>query len=128
MVEIRVDPIRPPTLTLSPKELDEIEEMMKAGSLPPDFLERHFDAVDANVFGADAPKDKDGHRLEQGIGSPGNQTENSIKAYVRYAKYEEGYDEAKVAETVKRMRAELAATKKARAAATGGKRRAAGRQ
>ena len=35
-----------------------MQAMMDEGKLPKDFMDRHFDAVDANVFGVDAPKDR----------------------------------------------------------------------
>lgn len=113
MVETVIDPIRMPTVTLSQAEMDEIEVRMSRGELPPDFLDRYYDAVDANVFGHDAPK-KDGNRQEQGIGSPGNQTRNSINAYKRYGKYEDDHDPEKFKLTIARMEAELAATNQAR--------------
>lgn len=83
MVTATIDPIRMPVVSLSIKELDEIAELIDAGQLPKDFLERHFEAVDANVFGVDAPKVR-GQRQEVGLGSPRNQTANSIAAYIKY--------------------------------------------
>lgn len=117
MVETKVDVLRPPSITLSQKELDEIDAQMAAGVLPPDYLDRHLDAVEANVFGHDHKKDRHGDPIEQGIGSPGNQTQNSVNAYRKYAKYEMGFSEAQFAENLKRMEGELAASNEARAAA-----------
>lgn len=104
MVAATFDPIRVPVVNLSQKEIDEIAGLIEQGQLPKDFLDRHFDAVDANVFGEDAPKDRKGNRLEQGHGSPKNQTANSVAAYRKYGK-----DEPNYAEHLKRMEAELAA-------------------
>lgn len=103
MVETRVDVARVPTLSLNMEELDGLQSMIDKGELPPDFIERHFDAVDANVFGVDAPKDKNGQRLEQGLGSSRNQTRQSIDAYKRWHKGEPNFDE-----NVKKMEAQLA--------------------
>ena len=111
MVSAVIDPIRIPTLNLSSQELDELASLIEQGQLPKDFLDRHFDAVDANVFGIDAPKDRHGNRKEQGIGSAGNQTANSVAAYIKYCKNEPDYDE-----NVKRMKAELAKCEEARKA------------
>lgn len=119
MVEAVIDPIRMPTLTLSEKELDDIEAMMAEGRLPPDFLERHFVAVENNVFGADHKKDKKGNPIEQGIGSAGNQTANSIKAYKKYcdpSNPKAADPDPNFAVNLKRMEAELAAANEVRAA------------
>jgi hypothetical protein len=80
MVTTPIDPRRVPTINLSETELAEMQAEIDAGLLPPDFIERHLDAVDANVFGIDAPRDKNGCRMEQGRGSPRNQTQQSIDA------------------------------------------------
>lgn len=109
MVAATIDPIRVPTLNLSQAEIDDIAVLIEQGQLPKDFLERHYDAVDANVFGHDAPKDANGNRIEQGIGSPVNMTRNSIEAYRKYGKDEPGFDEH-----VKRMQEQLAACDKIR--------------
>ncbi len=128
-METPIDPIRVPTITLSQAEIEEIEAEMAAGQLPPDFLDRHYAAVDANVFGHDHKKDKHGNPIEQGFGAPGNQTRNSINAFKRYAKYDADYSEATFKETLQRMEAELAASDKLRAevrAAAGAARRTQG--
>jgi hypothetical protein len=83
VMDTPIDPIRIPTITLSNEEIDEIKEGIKAGQLPADFLERHYDAVDANVFGIDAPKDRHGKRQEQGRGSRGHETLNHFLALRR---------------------------------------------
>jgi hypothetical protein len=112
MVTATIDPIRVPTITQSAGEIAEMQGMIEAGQLPKDFIKRHIDAVDANVYGHDAPKDRKGFRLEQGLGSPKNQTRNSIDAYKKYGKDEPGFDE-----NVKRMEAELKACDEAKDAA-----------
>lgn len=116
MVTTPIDPIRVPTISQSPAEIAEMQAMIDKGDLPRDFIKRHVDAVDANVYGVDAPKDRKGWRLEQGLGSPGNQTQNSIDAYKRFHSKDPDFEE-----TLKRMQAELAATNKQREgkAATG---------
>lgn len=128
-METVIDPIRMPTVTLSQKEMDDIEELMATGALSPDFLERYHAAVANNVFGADHKRDKFGDPIEQGIGSAGNQTRNSINAYKKFAKYDPDYTPEKFAATVKKMEADLAAsndTRKAAAAAAAGRNRRAG--
>jgi hypothetical protein len=110
MVETRPDPIRPPTLNLSMEELEQMQALIDAGQLPGDFIERHFDAVDANVFGVDAPKDKQGNRLEQGRGSSRNMTQQSIDAYKRWCgpSKDQPQGEPGYAENLKKMEAQLA--------------------
>jgi hypothetical protein len=78
MVDSIIDPMR---ISLSQTEIDEIEQLIAAGNLPPDFLDRHKEAVRRNVFGHDHRVDKNGRPIEQGIGSPGNMTRNAIDAY-----------------------------------------------
>jgi hypothetical protein len=78
------DPIKPPTITLSDEEMGKMLADIDAGVLPKDYLKKYLDAVDANVFGSEAPKDKQGWRLEIGLGSPRNQTQQSIDAYKRW--------------------------------------------
>lgn len=49
------------------------------------------DAQDAAVFGADAPKGRDGKRIQQGIGSKGHETANhffGIRRWEGEAKYQ----------------------------------------
>jgi hypothetical protein len=78
------DPVKPPTITLSNEEMAEMQAQVDLGLLPKDYIDRYADAVDANVFGHDAPKDKNGWRLEQGLGSSRNQTAQSLAAYIRW--------------------------------------------
>jgi hypothetical protein len=115
MVETPIDPIRMPTITLSEEELDEIEAKMATGELPPDYLERHYQAVANNVFGVDHKRDRKGSPIEQGIGAPGNQTRNSINAYKKWCSADPDY-----AETLKKMEAQLVDSHQARNAAGGG--------
>lgn len=98
------DKLRPPSINQSIKELEQMQARIDKGDLPPDYIERHFDAVDANVFGFDAPKDKNGQRQEQGLGSPRNQTRQSIEAYKRWHK-----DDKDFQKTLETMEAQLAA-------------------
>jgi hypothetical protein len=79
-----LDPHKVPVINLTTEELNECAGRISAGELPPDYLKRHFDAVNANVFGLDAPKDKAGLRVEQGLGSPRNQTRQSIDAFKKW--------------------------------------------
>jgi hypothetical protein len=111
MVETVIDPIRMPTVTLLQTEMDEIEDLMAQGQLPPDWLERYHVAVAANVFGADHKKDKHGNPIEQGRGAAANMTSQSVEAYKKWGKDEPGY-----AENLKRMEAQLAACNEVRAA------------
>lgn len=117
MVSAVVDPIKILPINRSQEEIDEIKAMMEAGALPRDYLDRHFEAVEKNVFGEDHRKDKHGEPIEQGIGSPGNMTRNCIEAYIknqterRNGPPEKGYEE-----TLARMEAELEACNEKRKA------------
>ena len=93
MVDTVIDPIRIPTITLSEAEYADIEALMATGALPKDYLERHFDAVEKNVFGHDHKKDRKGNPIEQGIGSPDNMTRNAVEAYRKYGKGDANYEE-----------------------------------
>jgi hypothetical protein len=116
MVDAVLDPLRIPSITLSEAEIDEIHELMAAGLLPDDYLERHYAAVRKNVFGVDHKFDAEGNPIEQGFGSAGDQTRNGINAYKKYAKYEADFTKEKYEATLKRMEAELVASDKRRAA------------
>jgi len=121
MVTTPIDPIRVPTINQSPAEIAEIEEAIAAGQLSRDFLKRHIDAVDANVFGADAPKDRQGFRIEQGLGSPENMSQQSIDAYIKnQTERRAGGPEPGYEDNLKRMRANLAETDKKKDAKAGG--------
>jgi hypothetical protein len=110
-METPIDPRTVPSITLSEAELEEIWASVQRGELPADYLARHHDAVDANVFGHDAPKDKHGRRREQGRGSPGNQTRQSIDAYKKFCQHEVDFEK-----TLARMEKELTACEAHRAA------------
>lgn len=114
MVSAVIDPIRVPTINQSPAEIAEIQALIEQGQLPKDFLKRHIDAVDANVYGFDAPKDRRGFRLEQGLGSSRNQTQQSIDAYIKYHSKDADFDE-----NLTRMKTELAECNKQREAKAG---------
>lgn len=111
MVDTPIDPIRVPSINLSMEELDAMQAGIENGSLPKDFMDRHFDAVDRNVFGHDAKKDRKGNYQEQGLGSSKNQTKNSVEAYRKFCKSEPDF-----AENLKRMEAELKDSEARRAA------------
>lgn len=114
MVATPIDPIRVPTLSLSESELSDIEALIEQGALPKDFLDRHFEAVENNVFGFDHKKDKHGEPIEQGIGSPSNMTRNCVEAYRKYGKDE---PKEKYEATLARMEADLAKCDERRKAA-----------
>jgi hypothetical protein len=122
-MEKRYEPGRVPTINLTVSEIDEMYDLIDKGELPKDYVDRYFEAVNRNVFGEDAKKDRKGNFLEQGIGSPMNQSRNSIEAYRKYSN-----DDPEVkAANIKRMESELVASDaKRRAEAekrTGNKRR-----
>ena len=119
-METVIDPIRMPTITLSQSELDEIEAQMAAGALPPDWLDRHYAAVQANVFGHDHKTDKHGCPIEQGRGSASNMTQQSVDAYRKWGK-----DEPDYAENLKRMQAQLSASNEVRNATAAARRKEA---
>jgi hypothetical protein len=74
-----------------------------AGKLPPDAIKQHFLAEKNNVFGYDHKVDRHGKPIEQGVGSAGNQTLNSINAYKKYGAAEPEYER-----NLARMEKELA--------------------
>jgi hypothetical protein len=118
MVDRVLDPLKPSVLTLSGQEMEEIYALIESGNLPPDYLDRCADARDANTFGIDAPKDKYGNRQEQGRGSPGNQTKQSVDAYRKWGVGDRDFErnlarmEKELAESDKRRAAEAAAAPK----------------
>jgi len=87
-------------VTKTTEELDLMRAEIAAGKLPPDALERHFEAEARNVFGHDAKQDRKGNFIEQGIGAPGHETANHFVSILRY-EGKEAYDKA-VAELWKR--------------------------
>jgi hypothetical protein len=80
MVEMVIDPIRPPSITLSGEEIQEIRDGIAAGLYPPDFLKRCDEARARNVFGHDAKQDRHGNYIEQGLGAKGHETANHFTA------------------------------------------------
>jgi hypothetical protein len=78
-------------VTKTPMELAEMQDLIDKGELPKSAIKDHFEAEARNVFGADAKK-KGKMYIEQGIGSPGNQTRNSIEAYRKHGKGEADYE------------------------------------
>jgi hypothetical protein len=68
----------------TPEELSEMRAEIAAGTLPPDAIKQYYADERRYVFGFDYKVDRNNKPIEQGIGSPGNQTENSIAAYKKY--------------------------------------------
>lgn len=77
-----------PPINLTPQEIEEAEALIAKGELPRDAIDRWYDDVEKNVFGHDHKRDRKGNPIEQGIGSAGHQTRNSIEAYKKYGKDE----------------------------------------
>lgn len=96
-------------VTLTPMELQEIQQRIDQGELPKTTIKDHFDQEAKNVFGQDARKTRHGY-VEQGIGSPQNQTRNSVEAYRKH-----GVGEPDYAENLKRMEQELVDSQQRRA-------------
>src|SRR5262249_22099977 len=92
MVDAVIDPLKPSPLSLSESELDEIEARIESGELPPTFFEQMRVAREANVFGHDHRKDKYGKPIENGLGSPGNQTRASIDAFKKWCTHEPDFE------------------------------------
>jgi|SRR5271165_909722 len=103
MVQSVIDPVRPISLTLSQREIEELQEQIDLGQLPPDFLDRCEKARQDNVFGIDHKTDRNGVPIEQGRGSPGNQTRQSIEAYRKWC-----MNEPNAERTLARMEKEFA--------------------
>jgi hypothetical protein len=74
---------------------------------PPAIAEQIRRQADAraliDTFGEGFKRDKHGKPMEQGRGSPGNQTRESVDSYERWKKDEPGYEE-----NLARMKRELA--------------------
>ena len=96
-------------VTKTEEEIDEMRALVARGELPPNAIEIYYDNEAKNVFGHDA-KMVNGQYVEQGFGSAGNQTRNSIEAYKKYHKDDPGF-----AENVKRLETELVESNKKRA-------------
>jgi hypothetical protein len=113
---IRIMPVN-----LSEAELEEMQALIDAGVLPPDHMERHFDAIDQAVHGVHAPIDpKTGKRIGIGLGSPTNQTQQSIDAFIRWCGPGKPNEDPTFEKSLARMRRELEqsnARRKAEAAA-----------
>jgi hypothetical protein len=73
-------PFKPTAIHLTQQELDEMQDRIDAGELPPDAIEKHFEAEARMVFGVDAKKDSKGQFIEQGIGARGNESANHYAA------------------------------------------------
>jgi hypothetical protein len=98
-------------VTLTGQEIDEMREKVAIGELPPDAIKQHFVAERKNVFGFDHKVDRSGKPIEQGVGSPGNQSRNSIEAYKKYCSHEPDFEK-----NLARMQRELAEADARRAA------------
>jgi hypothetical protein len=125
MVATVIDAVHPPAITLSQSEIEEIQAEIDAGLLPPDFLERHHEAVRKNVFGHDYKTDGKGAPLEQGRGSPNNQTHQSVEAFKKWGVNEPDYER-----NLARMEKELVASearRKAEAESSGKRKGMSGR-
>ena len=96
-------------VTKTVEEIFEMRELIARGELPADAIEKYYEGEAKNVFGHDAKKIK-GEYVEQGVGSAGNQTRNSIESYKKYHK-----DDHDCAEHLARMEKELAESSKKRA-------------
>jgi hypothetical protein len=66
-------------VTLTPPELQALRE--EGGEAA---VKRHFENEKRHVFGHDYKVDKHGKPIEQGIGSPGNESENHYRALEKY--------------------------------------------
>jgi hypothetical protein len=66
-------------VTLNTQEIDDIKADMAVGKLPADYLENHFKEEERRVFGHDFKRSR-GRPVENGIGSPGRETENHFRA------------------------------------------------
>jgi len=93
------------------QEMDEMRELIQNGELPPDAIKQYYADERRNVFGFDHKVDRNNKPIEQGIGSPGNQTENSIAAYKKYHANDVDYER-----TLARLQKELDESNARRAA------------
>jgi hypothetical protein len=95
------------------EEIAEMRALIASGDLPADAIEQYYKAEALNVFGFDAKKRRDGKGYqEQGYGSAGNQTRNSIEAYKKYCSHEVDFER-----NLARMEKELAESDARRRAA-----------
>lgn len=72
---------KPPVVSLTQMEVDEMKELIAQGKIPRDAFEQVEEAAEKNVFGVDVKHDRQGNPIEQGIGSPSQPSRNSINAY-----------------------------------------------
>jgi len=96
-------------VTKTQEEIAEMRHQIELGALPPDAIKKYREEEARNVFGHDARKSK-GRLLEQGLGSAGNQTRNSIESYRKYGKGDPDY-----AANLERMERELKESNERRA-------------
>jgi hypothetical protein len=91
MVEIAT-PLTPSVLNLTAEEIEAYEGMIDKGALPRNWMDLCAHARDKNIFGTDFKIDRDGNPIEQGLGSPGNMTANSVAAYEKWCKDEPDFE------------------------------------
>jgi hypothetical protein len=100
-------------VTKTEQELAEMKELIQKGELPPDAIKQYYADERRNVFGFDHKTDRNGKPVEQGVGSAGNQSRNSIEAFKKYHAHEPDFEKQ-----LSRMERELAETNARRRAAT----------
>jgi hypothetical protein len=81
------------------------------GELDPGAIKQYYLEERKNVFGFDHKTDRSGKPIEQGIGSPGNQSANSVAAFEKYCSHQPDFERE-----LARMKKELAASNERRAA------------
>jgi hypothetical protein len=89
---------------LKESEIADMRRRIAQGLLPPDAIEKHFEAERMAVFGENYKTDRDGNPIEQGKGSKAQPTLQSVEAYRKYGKSEPSYEQ-----TLAQMQADLAA-------------------
>jgi hypothetical protein len=87
----KFDARRPTPLDLSWHEKQEIEAQIAEGTLPADYLAQCAEAAAQATFGHDYKRDRRGEPIQQGVGSPGNMTRQSIDAYRRWHSQDEDF-------------------------------------
>jgi hypothetical protein len=88
------DPFKIPPLMFTQEELFErLSEWVAAGRSEEAFFAEYAEVLRKNVFGHDYKVDpKTNLPLEQGLGSPQNETLNSVQAYERWGKSDPNYE------------------------------------
>jgi hypothetical protein len=86
-VELGV-PLKPSVLNLTAEEVEWMEGLIAQNLLPKNWFELCDDARDRFVFGEDFKIDRNGTPIENGLGSPGNMTAQSVAAYEKWCRDE----------------------------------------